>query len=94
MRSSLPKDFVEEQVEYVLLGGFPDTVSSYPRENIYLDSKWSKGTVKLAVVEKLSVRGVDVVIANDLADGDTEKNLVIDSRSGGESPVECIENRA
>ena len=36
LRTALPDGFVETKSEYVLLGGFPDT---YPREDIYLDSK-------------------------------------------------------
>ena len=94
LRLSLPNDFNEEQSEYILLGGFPDTVSSYPREKVYPDSEWSKGIVKLAIVEKLPVRGVDVELANDLTDGDSERNPVVDSKSGEESPIEFMGDRS
>ena len=94
LRSALPDDFVEAKAEHVLLGGFPNTVTSYPRENIYLDSKWSKGTVKLAVIDKLPVGGVDVVVANDLADRDNVENPGFESRTGEESPVDYVEDRA
>ena len=82
LRSALPDNYVEAKSEYVLLGGFPDTVSSYPREDIYLDSKWSKGTVKLAVVDKLPVGGVDVIVANDIVDGDIMRNPVVENSRG------------
>ena len=57
--------------EYVLLGVFPDMVSVYPVEMVYLRSKWNHGYVRLAVVDTLPIEGVDVVIANDIVKGET-----------------------
>ena len=68
LRSSLPDDFVESRAEYVVLVGFPNTLTSSPRETLFLNSEWSNGLEKLAVVEKVPVGGIDVVIGNDIAD--------------------------
>ena len=62
----MPNDFVGKQEEFVLLGGFPDTVTSCPVEDLWLDSELFKGQVRLAVVDKLPIEGVDVILANDL----------------------------
>ena len=94
LRFALPEDFVEVNSEYVLLGGFPNTISSYPREKMYLESKWSKGTVQLAVVDTLPIGGVEVVIANDIAEGEVINNPVIESMTGNESPMEFVDDRA
>ena len=76
------------------LRGFPDTASSYPREDIYLDSKWNKGTVKLAVVDKLPVGGVDVIVANDIVDGDAMRNPVVENSRGEEFSVHYVKDKA
>ena len=73
LRKSLPPDFVSKQSEFVLLGGFPDTVTSCPVEDLFLESSLVKGQVRLAVVDKLPINGVDVIIANDLMN--TEKTF-------------------
>ena len=69
LRSALPNDFEVTGNEYVLLGGFPNTVSSCPREKVWLDCKFCNDMVSLAIVDILPVVGVDVVLANDIADG-------------------------
>ena len=94
LRSALPADFVEVNSEYVLLGGFPNTISSYPIETVHLKSKWSKGTVRLAVVDALPIEGVEVVIANDIAEGEIMNNPVVESVSGNEAPMDIIDSKA
>ena len=69
LRSALPFDYEERKTEYILLGGFPNTVSSCPLESLFLKSKWFNGLVRLAVVDVLPMKGVDVIIANDIAVG-------------------------
>ena len=69
LRSALPFDYEERKTEYILLGGFPNTVSSCPLESLFLKSKWFNGLVRLAVVDVLPMKGVDVIIANDVAVG-------------------------
>ena len=66
LRKSLPHGFLAKQEEFVLLGGFPDTVTSCPIEDLWLNSELFKGQVRLAVVDKLPIEGVDVILANDL----------------------------
>ena len=68
LRTSLPDDFVEAHEEYVVLDGFPNTLTSSPRETLFLNSKWSNGLEKLAIVDRVPVGGIDVVIGNDIAD--------------------------
>ena len=94
LRFALPDDFVEVNSEYVLLGGFPNTISSYPREKMYLESEWSKGTVQLAVADTMPIGRVEVVIANDIAEGEIINNPVIESMTGNESPMEFVDDRA
>ena len=66
LESSLPDKFVLEGNESVLLGGFPNTVSVWPLQSMYVECQCFSGWCKLAVVESLPVNGVDVVIGNDL----------------------------
>ena len=66
LESSLPDNFVFEGNESVLLGGFPNTVSVWPLQSMYVECQCFSGWCKLAVVESLPVNGVDVVIGNDL----------------------------
>ena len=94
LRSALPDGFAETNTQYVLLGGFPDTVSSWPLEKVFLESKWGRGYVELAVVDKLPVRGVDVVVANDLVDGEEVSSPVIWRVAGQEASAEFLEDRA
>ncbi|XP_068203707.1 uncharacterized protein [Palaemon carinicauda] len=48
-----------------LLGGFPDTVASYPLKTMYLETEYYKGTVKLAIVDSLPLPGIHMLFAND-----------------------------
>ena len=66
LESSLPDDFAFEGSEYVLLGGFPESVSSWPLHSMYVKCPYFSGLCKLAVVKSFPVNGVDVVIGNDL----------------------------
>ena len=50
--------------------------------------------MKLAVVDKLPVGGVDVIVANDIDDGDILRNPVVKSRTGEEPPVDYVEDRS
>ena len=66
LRRSVPNNFVFSNNDFVVLGGFPNTVVSCPLEKFYLETDYFKGTVKLAVVDCLPVPGIDLVFANDL----------------------------
>ncbi|XP_068240024.1 uncharacterized protein [Palaemon carinicauda] len=56
----------KKEVSNEILGGFPDTIASYPLENVYLETEYYKGTVKLAIVDSLPLPGIDMLFANDL----------------------------
>ena len=92
LRSALPSDFVERHTEYVLLGGFPNTVSSYPLETLYLDSEWFEGLVRLAVVDNLPMKGVDMIVANDIAVGDkVTYPIVNEGKMGGVASDDVVD---
>ena len=61
---------------------------------MHLRSKWSKGTVRLAVVDALPIEGVEVVIANDIAEEEIMNNPVVESVSGNEAPMDIIDSEA
>ncbi|XP_066969216.1 uncharacterized protein [Macrobrachium rosenbergii] len=67
LRSSVPDDVVFRNKNFVLLGGFPDTVATYPLEEMYLKTKYFQGMVNLAIVDALPIPDVDVIFVNDLA---------------------------
>ena len=50
--------------------------------------------MQLAVVDTLPIGGVEVVIANDIAEGEVINNPVIESMTGNESPMEFVDDRA
>ena len=65
-KRSVPKDFVNQEDEWVLLGGFPDTVTPCRLGEFWISSDLVEGHAKLAIVDRLPVPGVDVIVANDL----------------------------
>ncbi|XP_068205369.1 uncharacterized protein [Palaemon carinicauda] len=69
LETSLPKDFSRKGQDFVLLGGFPDTVTSWPVEEVYLESPLVTGRLKLAVVSALPVSGCGLLIGNDVMQG-------------------------
>ncbi|XP_064101316.1 uncharacterized protein LOC135211982 [Macrobrachium nipponense] len=65
LKSSLPDDPVTGD-ELVLIGGFPDACIACPFLTIYLDTDYVSGLVKVAVTDTLPVKGVDILLGNDL----------------------------
>ncbi|XP_064120762.1 uncharacterized protein LOC135225360 [Macrobrachium nipponense] len=65
LKSSLPDDPVAGD-EFVLIGGFPDACIACPLQTIYLDTDYVTGLVKVAVADTLPVKGVDILLGNDL----------------------------
>ena len=65
-KRSVPKGFVNQGDEWVLLGGFPDTVTSCRLGDFWISSDLVEGQAKLAIVDRLPVPGVDVIVVNDL----------------------------
>ena len=67
LRSLVPDELVLHSDKYVLLGGFPKTVTSCPLVEFFVDSCEFRGKCLLAVVEALPIDRVDCLIGNDLA---------------------------
>ncbi|XP_068224609.1 uncharacterized protein [Palaemon carinicauda] len=51
---------------YVVLGGFPNTVVSAPLVEVRLSFQGYDGVTELAVVENLSIHGIDGILGNDM----------------------------
>ena len=91
LEASLPENY-EVTDEYVLLGGFPDSLVTCPLIQVRLDSELVKGSYKVAIVKSLPIEGVDMVLANDIAKGRvvTEPLLISKPGVGKEmSSVDC-----
>ena len=88
LKSALPNDFVSKGDSFILLGGFPCTVTSCPLEEVYLKSDQYNGKFKFAIVDRLPVEGIQVIIGNELACGsDTSKSVQLETGLG----EDCIE---
>ena len=90
VESALPQGMEIDKGEYVLVGGFPDTVTSCPLVEVFLDCNLVKGHCKLAVVPCLPIAGVDVLLANDLAGGQVSVNPCVTClpREGTSDPLD------
>ena len=77
LESALPKDVEWSHKEYVLLGGFPDTITSCPLLEVDLCCPLKQGHCKLAVVPSLPLEGIDVLLANDLVGSQISDNPCI-----------------
>ena len=67
LKTAVPEKFKFTNNEFVVLGGFPNSISSYPLEEMYVKSKYFSGMAKLAVVGSLPVPGIHLLLGNDLA---------------------------
>ena len=66
MLSSSLSECFEDVDEYVLLEGFPNTVTSWPLKSVFLQSKYFTGWCKLAVVDSFLVSGIDLVLGETI----------------------------
>ena len=66
VEASLPADFKVTD-EFVLIGGFPDSLVTCPLLQVYLDSELIKDCFKVAIVQSLPIEGIDMILANDIA---------------------------
>ncbi|XP_066964303.1 LOW QUALITY PROTEIN: uncharacterized protein [Macrobrachium rosenbergii] len=64
LKSSLPDDSVTGD-EFILIG-VSDACIPCPLQTIYLDTDYVTGLVKVAVTDTLPVKGVDILLGNDL----------------------------
>ena len=74
LESVLPEGAEVSKEDYVLVGGFPDTVTPCPLLDVFLDCNLVNSNCKLAVVPSLPVEGVELLLANDLAGGKVSTN--------------------
>ena len=91
LEASLPENYVVTD-EYVLLGGFPDSLVTCPLIQVRLDSELVKGSYKVAIVKSLPIKGVDMILANDIAKGRVVTEPLLISKPGvekGMSSVDC-----
>ena len=77
LRSSLPKGCCLESNEVILVGGFPNSCTPCPILSLYLETEPVKGTVKLAVTDQLPVKGIELLLGNDLVRGKGSSNPVL-----------------
>lgn len=74
LKTAVPKGFVFSNDEFVVLGGFPNSIASYPLETFNIHTRYFKGTAKLAVVDSLPVPGIHLLLGNDLVEGEGEND--------------------
>ena len=80
LKSVLPPSFVALGKERVLVEGIGSGTVSCPLETVYLNSE----LVKVAIVDRIPAKGVDMLLANDLAKGKVGTNPRLICRPGEE----------
>ncbi|XP_069160812.1 uncharacterized protein [Procambarus clarkii] len=96
LETSLPEGISADEMQKVILGGFPSTLYVAPLVQVHLDSQHFKGECRLAVVDSLPIKGIDVILANDLALGLLPNcPLVVDNPGREEtSPIAAVQTRS
>ncbi|XP_069163371.1 uncharacterized protein [Procambarus clarkii] len=96
LETSLPEGISADEMQKVILGGFPSTLYVAPLVQVHLDSQHFKGECRLAVVDSLPIEGIDVILANDLALGLLPNcPLVVDIPGREEtSPIAAVQTRS
>jgi len=84
LESALPADCPFMDWEIVVLRGFPDSWTTCPMVELFLDSPLVKGQAKVAVVKELPLEGVTFVLANDLARGNVGSDPLLGDGTCGE----------
>ncbi|XP_069185915.1 uncharacterized protein [Procambarus clarkii] len=69
LENSFPEGISANGTQKVILGGFPSTLYVAHLVQVRLESQHFKGECRLAVVDSLPIKGIDVILANDLALG-------------------------
>ncbi|XP_068238426.1 uncharacterized protein [Palaemon carinicauda] len=73
-RSLVVKTTLSSDINYtgnfVVLGGFPDSVVSAPLINVHLSFPGYSQITELAVVDSLPIPGIDGILGNDMLDGE------------------------
>ncbi|XP_069186506.1 uncharacterized protein [Procambarus clarkii] len=96
LENSLPKGISANGTQKVILGGFPSTLYVAPLVQVRLDSQHFKGECRLAVVDSLPIKGIDVILANNLALGLLPNcPVVVDDPVCEEtSPIAAVQTRS
>ena len=74
VKSALPPSFVCLDKERVLVEGIAKTIVSCPLKTVFLNSELVKGPVKIAIVNGVPAKGVDMLLVNALAKGKVGTN--------------------
>ena len=82
LESALPTGCQFIEGELVVVRGFPDGWTTCPVVHIMLSSSIVNGHVKVAVVNEIPVKGVDLLLANDLARGKVGTDPLLVCRPG------------
>ncbi|XP_069177597.1 uncharacterized protein [Procambarus clarkii] len=96
LETSLPEGISADEMQKVILGGFPSTLYVAPLVQVHLDSQHFKGECRLAVVDSLPIKGIDVILANDLALGLLPNCPLVMDNPGCEetSPIAAVQTRS
>ncbi|XP_069181863.1 uncharacterized protein [Procambarus clarkii] len=96
LENSLPEGISANGMQKVILGGFPSTLYVAPLVQVRLDSQHFKGECRLSVVDSLPIKGIDVILANDLALGLLPNCPIVveDPACDETSPIAAVQTRS
>ena len=66
LRSKLPKGVIEATRETVMIEGIGGKRVKIPLCQITLKSQWKNGPIKVGVVDKLPMRGISLILGNEI----------------------------
>ena len=66
LRNKLPKGVIEATRETVMIEGIGGKRVKIPLCKITLKSQWKKGPIKVGVVEKLPMKGISLILGNEI----------------------------
>ena len=88
LRSALPDGYEQVPNEHAVVKGLDCKLNTCPLVQVDLSSSLYKGSAKLAVVYSLPVSGVDLLLANDLAEGKIDPYPILLSQPSEDSQGE------
>ncbi|XP_069191394.1 uncharacterized protein [Procambarus clarkii] len=96
LENSLPEGISANGMQKVILGGFPSTLYVAPLVQVHLESQHFKGECRLAMVDSLLIKGINVILANDLALGLLPNCPVVveDPVCEETSPIAAVQTRS
>ena len=66
LRNKLPKGVIEATRETVMIEGIGGKRVKIPLCKITLNSQWKNGPIQVGVVDKLPIRGISLILGNDI----------------------------